>query len=150
MKCALCGKVFKATRATAKYCGSKCRKLAFLIVPSVSVPENVTDNALVELPSGENVSLSVPDKNIPNNGLSTKMLDNTGFDSRKLDSNDKPSWLCRYKDCWLEFAPGQDKQCIYHWRISECMPHISPTSYKHLNIERKRALQAITGTIIDK
>ena len=51
-KCIICNKEFEAKRKTAKFCSSKCRKLAFqnkensvpqnakISVPEVSVPEN--------------------------------------------------------------------------------------------------------------
>jgi len=42
MICKQCGKEFDSKRATAKYCSPKCRKLAFLSVPEVSVPISVT------------------------------------------------------------------------------------------------------------
>jgi hypothetical protein len=41
--CEICGKEYEAKRATSRYCGARCRKLAFLSVPEkpeVSVPEN--------------------------------------------------------------------------------------------------------------
>lgn len=41
--CEICGKEYEAKRETSRYCGAKCRKLAFLSVPEkpeVSVPEN--------------------------------------------------------------------------------------------------------------
>lgn len=43
MKCLFCGKEYEARRKTSKYCGGKCRKLAFqqsakVSVPGVSVP----------------------------------------------------------------------------------------------------------------
>ena len=39
MKCKQCGNEFEAKRSTAKYCGAKCRKLAFSgDAPKVSVP----------------------------------------------------------------------------------------------------------------
>jgi hypothetical protein len=41
--CEICGKEYEAKRDTSRYCGPKCRKLAFLSVPEkseISVPEN--------------------------------------------------------------------------------------------------------------
>ena len=41
--CEICGEEYEAKRDTSRYCGAKCRKLAFLSVPEkpeVSVPEN--------------------------------------------------------------------------------------------------------------
>ena len=40
MKCINCNKEFSSTRATAKYCSAKCRKLAFQKLSVLSVPEN--------------------------------------------------------------------------------------------------------------
>jgi hypothetical protein len=49
MKCTMCEKEFIAKRSSAKFCSTKCRKLAFqkvsvLSVPIVSVPEKETQD----------------------------------------------------------------------------------------------------------
>jgi len=42
-KCEKCQKEFEAKRSTARYCSAACRKLAFLSVPTVSVPDELVE-----------------------------------------------------------------------------------------------------------
>jgi hypothetical protein len=42
-KCEQCQKEFEAKRSTAQYCSPACRKLAFLSVPKVSVPDELIE-----------------------------------------------------------------------------------------------------------
>jgi len=42
-KCEKCQKEFEAKRSTARYCSAACRKLAFLSVPKVSVPDELVE-----------------------------------------------------------------------------------------------------------
>lgn len=70
-KCLNCGKNFEAKRETAKFCSSKCRKLAFqsLSVPKVSVP--------VSVPKPKNsvpkVSVPKPELSVTKNSVTNKV-----------------------------------------------------------------------------
>ena len=76
-KCLQCNKEYKAIRSTSKYCGAKCRKLAFLNKP-VSVPE---DSVL------RDSVLSVPKLSVP-------LPDRPKTKKPKKASNHRPGDLC--------------------------------------------------------
>ncbi len=105
MKCAICNKDFTSKRSSAKYCSSKCRKLAFLSVPKVSVLEN----GKVSVPP---VSVPVTDKpTVPDMGI----------------------LKCKVESCKLMSAPGHNYMCIYHWRKVEGLATIPEEEYLKLN-----------------
>ena len=52
-KCELCGIEYEPKRVTSKYCSAKCRKLAFLSVPEISVPLSVPEPIKLKLKEGK-------------------------------------------------------------------------------------------------
>lgn len=115
MRCIHCGNEFESKRSSAKYCSDKC-KMA-------------------------NHRVSVTEITVTKDSVTDSVTNTAESPKKRINSiTDKPSFLCKTKGCFLEFPPGHDNLCIYHWRIKEGLPHISKEQYDKLNQEMSDTL----------